>query len=174
LSADKTRMPTLRGLTAPIAVVTICLVAVRPWVKLEAVCSDDFTFHLLRTVQLEALLKQGVLFSRWAPDMAYGYGFPFFNFYAPLSYYIGALLSLVSLSAPHAVIATFALATVGAGLAAYRLARDVFGPRAALVAAAAYVYAPYLGYDAFFRGNLADVVPDLIEEDRVVDMHAVK
>ena len=151
-------MPALRGLIEPIAVVAMCLVAVRPWAALEAVCSDDFTFHLLRLVQLESLLKQGVLFSRWAPDMAYGYGFPFFNFYAPLSYYVGVLLSLVGLSAPHAVIVTFVLATIGAGLAAYKLARDIYAPRSALVVAAAYVYAPYLGYDAFFRGNLAETM----------------
>ncbi|GAG39278.1 unnamed protein product, partial [marine sediment metagenome] len=87
-----------------------------------------------------------------------GYGYPFFNFYAPLSYYVGAVLSLVGLGLQPALIATFALATITAGLAAYMLVRDHFSPRSALVAAVAYAYAPYLGYDAFFRANLAETL----------------
>lgn len=148
----------LRVLIPPLSVVALCLAAVRPWFRLEAVCSDDFAFHLLRAVQLDSLLRQGVLYSRWAPDMALGYGYPFFNFYAPLSYYVAALLGLAGIGLQRAVIATFALATVAAGLAAYRLARDYFSPRSALVVAVAYAYAPYLGYDAFFRGNLAETL----------------
>jgi len=130
------------------------LVAVRPWAVLTAVCSDDFTFHLLRLVQLESLLRHGVLYSRWAPDMALGYGYPFFDFYAPLAYYVAALFGLAGLNAPHAVIAAFGVAMIGAGLAAYTLARDTFSPPAALVAAVAYVYAPHLGYAA--SGSVGD------------------
>jgi len=139
-------------------VCSLCLVAIRPWFRLEPVCSDDFAFHLLRLVQLDALLRRGVLYSRWAPDMALGYGYPFFNFYAPLSYYIAGGLALAGLSLRPALIATFALSGLGAGLAAYRLARDYFSARSSLVAAVAYAYAPYLAYDAFFRANLAETL----------------
>ena len=136
----------------------LCLVAIRPWFKLEPVCSDDFAFHLLRLVQLDELLHQGVPYSRWAPDMALGYGYPFFNFYAPLSYYISEALSLVGLGLQPALIVTFALAPIAAGLAAYLLARDHFSPRSSLVAAVAYAYAPYLAYDALFRANVAETL----------------
>jgi hypothetical protein len=139
-------------------IASLCLVAIRPWFKLEPVCSDDFGFHLLRLVQLDSLLRQGVLYSRWAPDMALGYGYPFFNFYAPLSYYVASAFSLMGLGFQPALIASFAAATVAAGLAAYALARNHFSPRSSLVAAVAYAYAPYLGYDAYFRGNLAETL----------------
>lgn len=152
-----TRAPRrLRALIAPLSVVALSLVAIRPWWKLELVCSDDISFHLLRVVQLEALLRQGVIFSRWAPDMGLGYGVPFFNFYAPLAYYVPALLNLIGLDPQPALFFAFALATIGAGLSAYLLARDYFSPPSSLVAATAYVYAPYLAYDALFRGNLAE------------------
>jgi hypothetical protein len=141
-----------------LSILSLCLVAVRPWFKLQPVCSDDFGFHLLRLVQLDALLRRGVLYSRWAPNMALGYGYPFFNFYAPLSYYVAEIFSLAGLGLQPALIATFALSTVAAGLSAYALARDHFSPRSSLVAAVAYAYAPYLGYDAFFRGNLAETL----------------
>jgi len=136
----------------------LCLAAIKPWFKLEPVCSDDFAFHLLRLVQLDELFRQGVFYSRWAPDMVLGYGYPFFNFYAPLSYYVAEALSLVGLGLQPALIVTFALATIASGLAAYLLARDHFSPRSSLVAVVAYAYAPYLAYDAFFRANLAETL----------------
>ncbi len=151
----------LRGLRpqlfiTPLSVIALCLAAIRPWFRLEFVCSDDMSFHFLRLAQLQTLVQRGVLYSRWAPDMALGYGYPFFNFYAPLSYYAALALSLVTPDLKIALIAAFALATVVAGLSAYLLARDHFPPRASLVAAVAYAYAPYLAYDAYFRANLAE------------------
>ncbi len=48
-------------------------------------CTDDGAFHLYRAVELGSQLALGHLFPRWAPHMALGFGYPFFNFYAPLS-----------------------------------------------------------------------------------------
>ena len=131
-------------------------VAVRPILRPVWPCTDDLAFHLLRLTQLDHLLRQGVLYSRWAPDMAQGYGFPFFNFYAPLSSYLGAAVSLPGLGLAWGLRVTFALCVIAAGLAAYRLARDHFSRPAAVAAAVAYMYAPYQGYDIYFRGNLAE------------------
>ncbi len=121
-------------------------------------CSDDAAFHLLRLTQLDALLRQGVWFSRWAPDMAQGYGYPLFNFYAPLSYYAAALVTHLGAGLNFGLRLTFALSIWGAGLSTYRLTRDFASRPAALAAATAILYAPYLGYDVYFRGNLAESV----------------
>jgi uncharacterized membrane protein len=121
-------------------------------------CSDDAAFHLLRLTQLDHLLRQGVVYSRWAPDMAQGYGFPFFNFYAPLSYYLAEAVSLLAGNLNLGLRLTFALSVYLAGLTAYRLSRDHFSTPAALVTAVAYMFAPYFAYDILFRGNLAESV----------------
>ncbi|NLE45664.1 MAG: hypothetical protein GX620_13160 [Chloroflexi bacterium] len=148
----------VRKLVGPLAVISSGLVAIQPWFGMVAVCSDDFTFHLLRLVQLDALIREGVLYTRWAPDMALGYGYPLFNFYAPLSYYFPVVLTLLGVSAPRALIVAFMGAILGAGLGVYLWARDLLSSRGALVAAIAIMYSPYLGYDVFFRGNLAESV----------------
>jgi hypothetical protein len=88
--------------------------------------------------------------------MAYGYGFPLFNFYAPLSYYAAELVSLLAQNLQLGLRLTFALGIYLSGLTMYRWARDSFSAPAALAGAAAYMYAPYHGYDIFFRGNLAE------------------
>lgn len=145
-------------LAAPLAVIALTLPATLLWATPAPPCSHDIAFHLLRSVQLESLLRQGVLYSRWLPDMALRYGYPLFNFYAPLSYYPVAILSLAGLPIQTALAVAFALSIVASGLGAYCLARDYFPSHAALVAAVAYAYAPYLAYDAFFRGNLAETM----------------
>ena len=131
------------------------LAAIRPILTVATPCTDDYAFHLLRLTQLVHLLKQGVFYSRWAPDMAWGYGLPFFNFYAPLAYYVAALPALV-LGLNWGLKLTLAFSVVGGGWALYALAREYVSPSAALLAAVAYMYAPYLGYDIYFRGNLAE------------------
>ena len=50
--------------------------------------SFDGLLHLYRLVELDHLIAEGVWFPRWAPDFVYGFGYPIFNYYAPLSYYL--------------------------------------------------------------------------------------
>jgi len=118
----------------------------------------DTLIHLYRLVELNHLLRHGYLFSRWLPDLAYGYGFPLLHFYAPLSYYVAEIFSLFGLDYAPALLATFVALIIVAGLSAYAWAAHAFGRRAGLVAATAYVTAPYLLYNVYHRGALAEVL----------------
>jgi hypothetical protein len=157
---DGTRDPAGRRwywrLLVPLAILALSLVATYPLFQGSLPCSDDAAFHVLRLTQLDHLLRQGVLYTRWAPDMAQGYGFPFFNFYAPLSYYFAELTSLLAQNLNLGMRLALALGIYLTGLATYLLARDHFSRPAALVAAVAAMYAPYLAFDVYFRGNLAE------------------
>ncbi|MCA9939884.1 MAG: hypothetical protein KC418_14680, partial [Anaerolineales bacterium] len=153
------RIPSGRRWRSPLAVaLLIGVLGSGAWAGILPAlpCSDDAAFHLLRLTQLDVLLRQGVWYSRWAPDMAQGYGYPLFNFYAPLAYYAAALLSHLGAGLNLGLRLAFALSIWGAGLSTYRLARDYASRPAALTAAVAVMYAPYLGYDVYFRGNLAE------------------
>jgi uncharacterized membrane protein len=126
---------TLAGLT----ILALCLSAIYPLFSGSLPCSDDAAFHLLRLTQLDHLLRQGVYYSRWAPDMAQGYGLPFFNFYAPLSYYFAELTSLLAGNLNLGMRLAFALGFYLTGLTTYLLARDHFSRPAALVTAVAAI-----------------------------------
>ena len=119
-------------------------------------CTDDGAFHLYRAVELGSQLALGHLFPRWAPHMALGYGYPFFNFYAPLSSYGVVALHVLGLAYPAALKLAFGLGLWLAGVAAFLLVRELSDDTAGLAAGAAYLLAPYLAYDIFFRGNLAE------------------
>ena len=132
--------------------------AVTPLLKGSLPQTADGIIHLYRLVELDNLFRHGVLFSRWAPDLVYGLGLPLFNFYAPLSYYLAEVFHLLGLSLVAALKAAFCLAILGSGASMYLYVRDVFGETAAIVAAVAYMYAPYQLYDSFFRGILPEVL----------------
>jgi len=142
-------------------VALVCLFgicAVTPLLKGSLPQTADGIIHLYRLVELDNLFQNGVLFSRWAPDLVYGLGLPLFNFYAPLSYYLVEIFHLLGLSLVNALQAAFCLAMLGSGASMYLYVRDVFGETPAIVAAVAYMYAPYQLYDSFFRGILPEVL----------------
>ena len=50
-----------------------------------------------RLAELSYLLRGGEFYPRWAPNFYHGYGYPIFNYYAPLTYYLGSLIELLPL-----------------------------------------------------------------------------
>lgn len=103
-------------------------------------------------------IQDGILYPRWQPDFAFGYGYPFFNIYGPLSTYAGELFHLLGLGFTDAVKAVFALSVVASGLAMYGFVKQVLGRRAGLVAAVAYMVIPYRLVDLYVRAGLAESV----------------
>jgi hypothetical protein len=117
----------------------------------------DGLLHFHRLVQLDRAVRHGLLYPRWLPDLGYGFGFPLFNYYAPLSYYLLLPLRWIGLSAQTSVLLGFAGALWALAIAVYLWGRDLFGERAGFVAALAAVYGPYILHDVYRRGGLASV-----------------
>ena len=121
--------------------------------------SFDGGLHLLRISLLDRYIRQGFLFPRWAPELLLGHGYPLFNFYAPASYYLVEFFHLLGLDLYPAFIVTFALFVLAGGIGMYVLAQEIFGRAnqgAALVAAVAYIYGPYLLTNVYIRGAIAE------------------
>lgn len=143
-----------------LALPILALPALWPFVEIGLPGSADGTLHLLRVAVLDHHVRQGVLYPRWVPELFTGLGYPVFNFYGPLAYYLVELLHLAGLDFVSALLATFALLVLAGGFGMYWLARDVLGSQqrwAALVAATAYMYAPYLLTNVYIRGAIAEV-----------------
>ncbi|MHB9034260.1 MAG: hypothetical protein ACYC6L_14575, partial [Anaerolineae bacterium] len=116
----------------------------------------DTLLHFYRIAQLNSLFSQGILYSRWAPDLVYGYGYPLLNFYPPLSSYLMTILYwLAGQNAILATTASFGLALILAGIGMFLAGRSLAGPWGGLLAAAAYCLAPYLLYQTYERGSIS-------------------
>ncbi len=115
----------------------------------------DALFHLHRLAALERMVAQGHLYPRWLPELGFGYGFPLFNYYAPLSYLLA--LPWAALNVKAALLLDMAAAALFLGLALYLWGRDLFGVEAGVIAALLGLYAPYTLYDLYQRGALAEL-----------------
>ena len=142
----------------PLVICLLCSIAVVPLLRSKSPCTHDGALHYFRVTAMRHALQNGILFTRYLPDLAFGYGYPFFNYRAALSYYLALALYLTGLALPAALNMVYVLSIVGSALAAYLFARDLFGPRAGIVAAVAYAYAPYQFLNALLRGNAPESV----------------
>ena len=86
----------------------------------------DGMVHILRIVQVEALMKAGTFYPQWAPDFYYGYGYPFFLFYAPGVHMAAGLLALLGLGASRALVAVQVVSLLLYGTGSYLAARSLF------------------------------------------------
>ncbi|MBC7264528.1 MAG: hypothetical protein H5T64_09290 [Chloroflexi bacterium] len=114
----------------------------------------DSPFLLVRTQQLVENLSRGIIPARWMPQAAYGLGYPFFHYYASLPYYLAAVLKLFGWGYIPAIQATQAVGFLGAALAMYILARQLWTHQIlAALAALAYTYAPFHLVNVYVRGD---------------------
>jgi len=119
----------------------------------------DAELHIYRAAELGHAVRGGVFYPRWAPNLFLGYGYPIFNYYAPLTYYLSNALALAF---PGAGIVTgvkgvFVLGFLLASLGAYLLGRELFGCEPGVLAAAAFTFSPYILFiDPHARGDLAE------------------
>ncbi len=114
----------------------------------------DSPFLLQRVQQLVTAVSDGHFPVRWMGDANYGYGYPFYNFYAPLSIYIAAFFKFLGFTFVQAIqlaqLAGFVVAAAGMFL----LARRWFGNEwSALLAAIAYTVAPFHMVNVYVRGD---------------------
>ncbi len=114
----------------------------------------DSPFLLLRLHQLLAALQSGQFPVRWMPDADFGYGYPFFNYYAAFPYYLAALLKLYGFSFVFSLKLTQFAALLVAAAGVYAWARSLkLSLAQAMLASAAYSFAPFHLVNLYVRGD---------------------
>ena len=99
---------------------------------------------------------EGNWLCRWAPHIAGGYGYPVFNYYAPLFSYLGAALASLMPLLSAFNIAVFLVFTL-AGFGMYLFALELWPRPAAFTAAVLYLAAPYHLLELYVRGTTAEL-----------------
>ena len=130
------------------------------WMVRPLFIAGYFPMHddtqIARVVVMGRALRQGQFPVRWVSDLGYGYGYPIFNFYGPLPYYVGGALYALGLSGLTATKIMMGAGLVLAGVTMYVAMADILGVSAGVLAAAFYMYAPYHGVDAYVRGAVGE------------------
>ena len=121
-------------------------------------CTHDGHLHYFRVATMAYAWRSGLWFSRWLPDLAFGYGYPFFIYREPLPLYGVLFFHLLGMPLSAASNLFYALCLIASGIGMFLWVRDIFGTRSAIISGLAYMGAPYLLIDAVIRGNLPESV----------------
>lgn len=123
--------------------------------------SGFFPIHdntqIARVFEMKKALQDGEFPVRWVADLGYGYGYPIFNFYAPLAYYVGGFFNITGFDSLIATKIMMGFGMILAGIFMYLLAKEFWGKSGGVVAGLLYVYAPYHALDLYVRGDIAEL-----------------
>lgn len=115
---------------------------------------DDL--QIMRIFEMDKCFKDMQLPCRWIPDMGFGYGYPLFNFYPVMPYYLGELIHFFGFNLIWSVKIDFILSFLVSGVTMFILARKLWGNLGGVLSAVFYVYAPYHAVDVYVRGAMAE------------------
>lgn len=113
--------------------------------------------QVIRLHQMDKCFKDLQIPCRWVPDLGGMYGYPIFNYYAPLPYYFGEIVYLLTGSLLISVKVMFALSFLGSFIFMYLLARRFWGEIGGSFSAIFYSFAPYHAVDFYIRGAMGEM-----------------
>ncbi|MEX2012951.1 MAG: 6-pyruvoyl-tetrahydropterin synthase-related protein [Candidatus Levyibacteriota bacterium] len=143
------------------AIFPIIVVAVLSfWAVKHVALPGFFPMHddtqVVRVHEMTKSLKDGMFPVRWVSGLGYGYGYPIFNFYAPLSYYVGSAIELLGFDALSATKIMMGFGILLSGVFMYLLGKEFWGKLGGVVSALFYVYVPFHAVDIYVRGDVAE------------------
>lgn len=136
-----------------IVVILLCFWAVKPlFVPGFFPIHDDE--QIARVFELDKALHDGQFPVRWVQDLGFGYGYPLFNFYPPVSYYSAEIFHISGFSFIDSVKLVFLLGFLLSALFMYLWTKNHFGKVAGIFSALLYIYAPYHAVEIYVRGSM--------------------
>lgn len=139
-----------------ILLIALSIIAILPLLHPGFFNVHDNT-QVQRVYEMRVAMLDAVFPVRWVPDLGYGYGYPIFNFYGPLPYYIGAFITFLGADALLATKIMILIGVIGAAFSMFVLARQFWGKWGGALSAVLYLYAPYHGLNIYVRGDIGEV-----------------
>lgn len=113
--------------------------------------------QVIRLYEMDKCVRDGQIPCRWVPDLGGEYGYPLFNYYAPLPYYVGEIFYLISGNLIFSVKMMFTISFLGSYIFMFLLARKFWGNLGGVLSAVFYSFAPYHAVNFYVRGAMGEM-----------------
>lgn len=110
-----------------------------------------------RLYEMHQCFKDFQLPCRWVPDLGGEYGYPLYNYYAPLAYYYGEIWYLITGNLILSAKIMFSTAFIGGYVFMYLLGRKLWGERGGVLSGVFFSYAPYHASLLYVRGAMGEL-----------------
>jgi len=153
-------MNNFKSLIKPVLIFLFLLVITFPTIK-NILRPGYFPMHddiqAMRVYEMDKCIKDRQIPCRWVPDMGYEYGYPQFNYYGPLPYYIMEAFHLTGFGFLDSVKAGLIVITLVSVFGMFLLGESVWGAPGGLISSILYAFAPYRALDFYVRGDIGEL-----------------
>ena len=99
---------------------------VNPLFNQHWIITGESIDQLLRVIELNRGIGEGQFYPRWFGDLAGGFGYPYFIFYAPLIYYLSGAFHLLGFGLVTSLKCTIFLGVFMSGVGMYLLTKPLW------------------------------------------------
>lgn len=139
-----------------IVIIILTIPAILPLLKTSFYHFSDEP-HIADLYQMIRAIGSGQIPPRWAPDMSYGFGYPLFNFYYPMPFYLGALFFKLTGSLITSLKLLFLLSVPLSAMFMYKWLRLHTQRLPSIIGVVIYTYTPYRAVNLYVRGALGEL-----------------
>ena len=112
--------------------------------------------HVARLYLLDQAINQGTLYPRWVDQLGFGFGYPLFNFYPPLTYYIAEIFRSLSIGYITSIKLMLLTATLIGTIGSFSFLKKIYGTLSALVGTMLFTFFSYRAITLYVRGAFAE------------------
>ncbi|KXK10838.1 MAG: 6-pyruvoyl-tetrahydropterin synthase related domain - membrane protein [Microgenomates bacterium OLB23] len=112
--------------------------------------------HVARLYLLDQAINQGTLYPRWVDQLGFGFGYPLFNFYPPLIYYVAEFFRSVGFGYIVSIKLMLVVGALVGALGTYTFVKKLYGSLTGLVAAMLFSFFSYRAITVYVRGSFAE------------------
>lgn len=150
----KKKSETKKGLTAVIILLIPAL-----WFLIKPGFYEPHDLHHFADIyEMYRAILSGQFPPRLGPDFLYSFGYPLFNYYYLLPFYIGALFHLVGFTLTASYKFVFIVSILLSGVGSFLFLKRHFSFKSSIFGSLVYVYAPYHAVQIYVRGAMGEAL----------------
>lgn len=112
--------------------------------------------HIVRLFLFDQGIKQELAYPRWVDGLGFGYGYPLFNFYPPMIYFVAEAFHLLGFSLIWSIKLLIITGYILAAIGIFLFVKTLTNKLAGYLSAALYTYFFYHAVTVYVRGAFAE------------------